>query len=94
MGNMPPPEDFVEKFCRPELISHETKAARPRAGSGEIVRSATAPHECGVPEHGHPGDVWRCDCGRRYTCVDYTTMRGNFVTMRADWLRRFWPWPR
>lgn len=51
-------------------------------------------HRCQPPEQAEAGDIWQCDCDRRFTCVDAQTRRGNYVTCRADWARRYWPWPR
>lgn len=50
-------------------------------------------HECDPPrsqETGFPdgdrGDIWRCDCGRRWVIV------GNALS--TSWARRWLPWPR
>lgn len=59
-----------------------------------FLRQHRAEHTCYPPDHAQRGDVWRCRCGKRYTCVDHVTRSGHMVTMRADWRRRWWPWPR
>lgn len=47
-------------------------------------------HHCPLPG-GDKGDVWRCCCGRRWTC-----RRGGYGYggHEALWERRYWPWPR
>ncbi len=64
--------------------------------SGRWVRRVdpAVEHRCDLPEHARVSDVWQCDCGRRYTCLDHYTRRGGMVTTEADWQRRYWPWPR
>lgn len=52
-------------------------------------------HRCGPPRgftdlpDGLPGDIWRCDCGRRWIIK-----RGLDVGDRVHWARRWLPWPR
>ena len=61
---------------------------------GEFLRQSKQRHECGPPARAQTGAVWRCDCGRRWTCVVSITERPGFISMEADWRRRYWPWPR
>lgn len=75
--------------------------------SGQLLRRGTPPearHSCDPPERGVRGDVWRCDCGRRWTCTwDYEVFdvpeedfasTAEPIVNAADWERRYWPWPR
>lgn len=80
--------DPVEEFSHPEWITHETKAARERAGAGEFVRKPGEKHECRTPTWATRGTVWRCDCGRRWIWRE----PGN--PDYEGWYRRVWPWPR
>lgn len=72
--------------------------------SGQFLRRGTPPearHSCDPPERGVRGDIWRCDCGRRWTCTyDYAVYdppkgsHGPDLVQSADWERRYRPWPR
>lgn len=64
-----------------------------RQADGVYLRPADSGHACVLPEHGSRGQVWRCVCGRRYTCSGHV-QRGGGVTLRPEWVRRLWPWPR
>lgn len=62
--------------------------------SGRIIYRA---HNCDVPTEGAKGDIWQCDCGRRYRCVDPSrrmTLTRSYLDIRAGWRRHRRPWPR
>jgi len=75
-----------------EIVQKLIHGDRPRFGSGELVRDMRKRrrhHECQKPTGRFTrGDVWRCDCGRRYTWRTLGHPRNE------GWLRRHWPWPR
>lgn len=64
------------------------------ADTGQLLRRAEPEHHCQPPEHGRRGDIWECgECKRRWQCVNHLTHRPGYTRMRADWVRRYWPWP-
>lgn len=66
-------------------------------GSWLRRKASSAPeHSCFLPREanedyeplGHPGDVWRCECGRRWV------IKGLRGPVHKAWCRRYLPWPR
>lgn len=53
-----------------------------------------AKHVCKPPTDGQQGDIWRCACGWRWTCLAHQTNLGTLTICEANWIRRYWPWPR
>lgn len=60
----------------------------------ELLREGWHEHRCEPPEQAKPDAVWRCFCGRRWTCIDHMTRSLTRITLTAHWVRRYWPWPR
>lgn len=86
----------------PELLAAVDFAKRDQPGphqpgaAGEWLRLAppTGEHSCDLPESAQPSSVWRCRCGRRWTCIAAEVAVDGVVWARASWERRWWPWPR
>jgi hypothetical protein len=86
IDNMPTGDAFVAAFYTPELIDD---------GRGRIVYTPAERHRCSPPERAPFGSVWRCGCGRRWTCRERPMpVRGMVSTNPCEWIRRYWPWPR
>jgi hypothetical protein len=63
--------------------------------SGTFLHRGPIAHRCEMPPAGHMGDVWRCDCGRRWYCWSARTERvGGGYLVGPHWRRSYWPWPR
>lgn len=66
----------------------------PPPSEAKFLRQSKKEHACRPPRYAKRGDVWRCHCQRRWTCVDHMTRSPARVTLEAHWERRYWPWPR
>lgn len=77
--------------------SHDPVEVAPTPDGGRWVYRSLRPHACPKPGEARRGDVWRCECTRRWLCVtsaEYSySIAGGATWMRwSSWLP--WPWPR
>lgn len=62
---------------------------------GGVHIKAKPRHKCELPVIAGKDDVYWCDCGKHYTCINSLTLRDKgHMPITADWVRRNWPWPR
>ena len=75
--------------------------------SGELIHREPLAHTCRPPQWfdmapevrymPHPGDVWKCECGKEYRAVDAQSnhaRRGMRTINAVDWLPVRKPWLR